>query len=233
MAKYEIKHKYYAFIFLASFLIIPTAAQASDDNSDKPEHERKPLPVLFRDLKGHDGSDKEFKDGDTAPRGVLIKRLENREKIRENRCDKAEDIINNRIKIYQKRREFFIDRYQILKERLTNLASRLDKEGYDVSQLTTDLDTADTKLTALTKKYTEFINSLTELQSLECGNSDGKFADKLKETKEMLVEIKTDVLALRKFFETTIKDDIKDLKDQIKDKKDSTTTDQSDTESQD
>ena len=167
--------KHLAVILLISFAFIPVIAKAQDNGNNGP----KPTG-------GTPGGSQLA--GDTSPgKGP---------KNNGNKCEAVNGKIQGKIERYQNRRLGYIDRFQTIIDRLTNLLSRLKDEGYDTTKLEADLAIAQDKVENLIALHNKFISELEATKNAGCDNEDGKFKAGIGASKEYLQQIKDAVIDL-------------------------------------
>lgn len=131
---------------------------------------------------------------------------------------KATNFDNNKVK--------HLEIYARLKNQLTNIASKLEAKGVDVSVLKADLVILDQKIKKFSEDYAIYIKKLKASQEFVCGKSEGDFRTALKDAKVALAQVHKDTLDIRSYFAQTIKPEINRIKQLINGKKASTTDEQ-------
>jgi hypothetical protein len=132
----------------------------------------------------------------------------------EQACQRITSVIDQRITAYDNHKEDHVQRYNNIVNRVTALVSKLTDKGYDVSKLTTDLQTLNGMIKDFATDYTNFINTLKDAKQFACGNSQGQFAVKVEEARGFLKQAREQAVAIRSFILETIKPDLQALKDQ-------------------
>lgn len=143
------------------------------------------------------------------------KREEIKENRAEKRCEVIGNMIDNRLNSYDKNKGDHITQYNKLKDRLTEISSRLAEKGLDVIELNADLVTFDSMVKNYAAKYVEFIDVLKSSKDLVCGESEGAYKDKMTEAREMLKGLKQLREEIRSFYIDELRQDIKVLRDQL------------------
>ena len=150
----------------------------------------------------------------TETQNLKGKVKEERTTIIANRCEIITKNIDNRLARFNDNKNGHAIRYQELKTRLTNLISRLEQKGYDVSKLEADLTVLDTKIKKFADDYVTFIEQLKTTKGFACGQSQGAFADALSKAKDLLRLVRQDAMDIRDYYQTQIKPDLMALRAQ-------------------
>ncbi len=132
----------------------------------------------------------------------------------QNRCELTNQKIDLIVDRFEANKERHVTRYNETKTKIQNLVTKADEKGYDVATLTEDLKKLDVMVQDFAQAYANFIATLQATKELDCGNSDGGFAAKVRESRTQLVEVRSQAVAIRDFFITTIRVDIQELKAQ-------------------
>ncbi|MBI3620450.1 hypothetical protein HY214_04915 [Candidatus Roizmanbacteria bacterium] len=109
-----------------------------------------------------------------------------------------------------------VARWDKLTNRLSNLVNGLQKKGYDVTQLQTDLGTANTMKATVATDYSTLTNLLATMKGLSCSDPATKatLQSDAAQAKVDFQTMKSDMGKLRDFFQTTIKADLQAVKAQ-------------------
>lgn len=137
---------------------------------------------------------------------------ERREEIQEDRADTVQKRIELIITRFNNNKERHIEAYQKTKARLKEIADALEAEGYDVDKIRSDYQELDLKIKKAATDYAAFIKKLEEAAQIEPG--DGQFAATIGEARSLLRVFREDILDIRHFYQTVIREDLEDLKDQ-------------------
>jgi hypothetical protein len=134
-----------------------------------------------------------------------------------------------KVERYNTNREMYVGKYERLRLRIAAWASRLEEDGYDVTDLEASLATLDTKIDAVSALHEEFITKLENIKNFECGNSDGAYTQALTTSREALTAVRDGVSEVRKYYKEEVKPLVIDLRNQVAQDKDKE-TDETETE---
>lgn len=134
---------------------------------------------------------------------------------REQWCQNVQTRIDTRVNRYENNQTMYQKVYSNMQTRLQKLSEMLAKKGANVTQLNTDLAKLGELIKKLDTDYTSFTTGLKETQSVTCGQSDGEFKKQLGEARNVLPLIKADSLAIKNFYQTTIKKDLQTIRQTI------------------
>lgn len=137
-----------------------------------------------------------------------------REELQAKRCTTLTQNIDRRISRFNNNKERHMNQYNTAKQRLSQLTEKLQKQGYDVSQLQADGQTWDTKIQKFATDFTVFINKLTETKNAACGQSEGTFRTLMNQARQQVKIVHQDSVDARTYYQTVIKADIQAIRDQ-------------------
>lgn len=156
-----------------------------------------------------------------TPASVRDQAIQKREEVRENiaervenRCELLTTRIDNKIDTFEGNKQDHIDNYNAIKARLENAMINLEEKGYDVSSLREHVLVWDGMIKEYAISYQEFIDILYESKDYACGESEGAFKDAMTRARMQLLEARQMRLEIRNYYQTVIREDIKDLRDQ-------------------
>lgn len=138
-----------------------------------------------------------------------------KEKMTEQRCKNIETRVSTRIGRYENNQQMLQRVYSNMTTRIERLISKLDAAGADTAKLKTDFATLKTMIDKAYADNTTFINSLKTTQEFACGKSEGEFKTKIGEARTVLPIVKEDRIAIKNFFQTTIKDDLQAIRSSL------------------
>jgi len=142
------------------------------------------------------------------------KREEIKENRTERRCDVVGNLVDKRIDTFEENKGNHVENYTKLKTRLMEVSSKLKAKGFDTTELDKDLVTFDSMVKEYASKYVSFIDTLKSSKDLVCGESEGAYKSTIESSKSMLKELKDMRKAIRDFYVSEIRADIKALRDQ-------------------
>lgn len=132
----------------------------------------------------------------------------------ESKCANVEARIDIRLARFENNKQRHLDNYNRLKQQITDLSDQLSAEGYDVAQLKNDLLVLDQKIKKFGSDVEVFIDKLAEARGYACGKSDGQFKATLKEARDLLAVVHSDILDIRSYYQMTIRPDIQKVREQ-------------------
>jgi hypothetical protein len=119
-------------------------------------------------------------------------------------CEQVESRINNRINMYEEKRDLYVSRHQGVVKRLTTLMERLTEKGCEVSNLEPAVEGYEILVDELAAAFRVFVASMQGTRVLACGESEGQFASKIRETNVDLQDVKVKAQALQDYFKSTL-----------------------------
>jgi len=129
-----------------------------------------------------------------------------------NRCSTIENNINKRLVNFQNQKTIHIAQYEKARVRIAALATKLEGEGVDVSQLKVDLVTMNDNIQKFGADYATYISDLTDTKAYTCGRSEGEFKAKLAIARSQLKVVHDDSVAIHTYWAQTIKPEFEALK---------------------
>lgn len=132
------------------------------------------------------------------------------------RCAKVESQVVLKVTRFEanlSRRHAFFNRFS---KRVEKLIAKFDEGGYDTTKLKADQIILNQKIEAYAAAKTAYIVILKESQQYACGKSEGEFRSKILDAKEALDEARLANLAVKTYYQETIRPDINALKAQVR-----------------
>lgn len=150
----------------------------------------------------------------------LKEKMEDR---RENMASKAAEKFEDRCKFLTEKNTLIITRfetnkskhiqdYQNTKKKLEEVIARLKTNGANVTKLEADLVELDKLIKKAADDYTTYITALKDTKNYACGRSEGAYANALKAAQEKLQTARLSLLAVRTYYQSTIRPDIQAAK---------------------
>ncbi|MEK7167449.1 MAG: hypothetical protein AAB791_00425 [Patescibacteria group bacterium] len=134
----------------------------------------------------------------------------------QNRCGLIQARIQNRAVNYDNSKAKHLSAYNNLKDRLIKFEARLSGKGFDTTTLKADMAVLNGKIDQFAADYGLYMSRLRETQNYACGKSDGEFKTKLSESRNLLLKVHEDSKAIREYYASNIKTDLKNLQAQIR-----------------
>lgn len=147
-----------------------------------------------------------------------------KEKVEERieaKCDKADNIIAKIIERYTSTRREHVEKFNAFRKNYDELVNSLGVKGYNVSELKKYSKNMETKISTYATDLNAFMQSLKEAQQLACGESNGKYLEVIKVSKELLKKVRTDIQEIKNYYHDTIRPAVINLKNEVKEKKSS------------
>jgi hypothetical protein len=124
---------------------------------------------------------------------------------------KGEDKISKFEKNYDKHYQIYIKLY----DRLEAKISEWEGKGYDVDQLKEDLKTMKEKVDKYNTDYKTYMDKLDVIKAIDCDKTETDLSNALKDARNALKEVRKDVVDIKTFYWSTVRQHIMDLKKQI------------------
>jgi len=207
----NLKYIFIAFA-LTLILLVPNSVRAEDSSTKSAERENKlkqQQEKLQHQKEIYTSRSAELKDKkeDLASRSAQIK---------EDRCKLISERIDFNVKRFEDSKNDHVTNYQNAKKRTEEVIARLKKEGADTTKLEQDLVKLNTLITQFASDYNAYITALKSAKTFQCGNSEGQFKKSLEDARALLIKAKQSALAVREYYQSTIRPDIQEIKKQIK-----------------
>ncbi len=132
--------------------------------------------------------------------------------MREDRCKMLNERNTLLLTRYENNKVRHIAEYQNVKKKVEELVARLKTDGKDTTKLEADLRQLDVLIKKASDDYTAFITALKDTKNYTCGKSEGAYADALKKAMDKLMLARQSLLAVRTYYQTTIRPDILAIK---------------------
>lgn len=137
---------------------------------------------------------------------------------REQRVDewakRVQQRISNVIAHFNSNKDRHIATYNNVKVELKELADTLSAKGYDVTKVTQDYQTLDSRVQKAAQDYATLIGYLTTAQGFVPGHAEGQFRAAIQQARSQLVVVRDDARDIRNFYWTVIRPDVQALKSQ-------------------
>ena len=130
------------------------------------------------------------------------------------RCSTLETLIDKKLDKFETNKTKHYERYITLKERISEKVNSWEKAGYDVNKLNEDLHTLDDKIKKFASDYATYIDKLANTKKHTCSATETEYKDTLKEARNALKDVRKDVVDIKTFYWTTVRQDILALKEQ-------------------
>lgn len=128
-----------------------------------------------------------------------------------NITSKADAKVTKFEKNYTKHYETYIKLQDRLEEKITYWKGL----GYNVDKLDEDLNTIQDKIAEYRKDYEAYMDKLDIVKAIDCDSTETDLTNTMKEAKDALKEVRKDVVDIKTFYWSTVRQDIMDLKKQI------------------
>ncbi len=127
------------------------------------------------------------------------------------RCQALNNRIEGRLKQFRDDNPHFRE-FGNLRDRIVNVADRLEANGADVTKLRADIVVLDAKIQKFYEDYNLFLQKLNLTRDSSCKRSPIQFKDSLNAAKTQLRVVRQDADDIKRFVKTTIKEDIKNIR---------------------
>ena len=135
-----------------------------------------------------------------------------REEVRDRVCSKLSSRIDNRLSYFSERFDAHINTYNLHKEKLVQIETKLSGEGIDTTKLKADISTLNTKIATFSSDATKVKEALVNTQSFSCGNSDGAFRSSVEFLRTAQKVVIKDAQDIHSFITSTLIKDIQELR---------------------
>jgi hypothetical protein len=105
-----------------------------------------------------------------------------------------------------------LNTYNLHKEKLTQIETKLSGEGVDTTKLKADISTLDTKIATFSSDATKVKEALVNTQSFSCGNSDGAFRSSVESLRTAQKVVIKDAQDIHSFITSTLIKDIQEIR---------------------
>jgi DNA repair exonuclease SbcCD ATPase subunit len=197
----------------------PTLEKFPEKDMDKQKTENR-LATKEAELKKRQ---EELKNKMASKEAELKEKMEDR---RENMASKAAERFEDRCKFltekttltitrFENNKTRHIQEYQNAKKKLEEVITRLKTAGANVTKLEADLVELDKLIKKAADDYTAYIAALKDTKNYACGKSEGAYANALKAAQEKLKTARLSLLAIRNYYQSTIRPDIQAAKSSL------------------
>lgn len=198
-----------AIALCTSLAIIPAHAE-DGSSSGRPAKSPRPLKTLSPEKINKAASKAaEIKNKIASKEAELASKAAQRF---EDRCQKLNQKTTQILTRYESNRTKHIENYMQVQKRLEQVIAKLKAQGTDVSKLEADLAQLKTLIQKAKDDYLAFTTALKGTKNFACGKSEGAYANALKSSQTELMAARQSLLAVRTFYQTTIRVDIQALK---------------------
>lgn len=129
-----------------------------------------------------------------------------------NRCTVIQGNVDKRLKNFEAKRLKHDEQYQKMYDHVSLLITKMENEGYDVSQPKVDLVQLKSLIAKYNADYNLYLGDLRDTKDFTCGRSEGEFKAKLGIARTQLKVVHDDAVAVRTFWAKTIKPELVALK---------------------
>ncbi len=138
----------------------------------------------------------------------------NAQKFADGACRNIESRITTVTTRFENNKQRHATAYNNMVNRIQKFVIKLEKKGYNVSVLKTDLITLNEKVQKFTSDYQAFVLRLNESKAYACNGTQGQFRATLKEARQLMAVVKQDSIDVKNYYQTVIRPDILDIKAQ-------------------
>jgi gas vesicle protein len=133
-------------------------------------------------------------------------------------CERVQNRVQNAIERYRGNTNRYRSFFNGIEVKLTNLISKASAAGYDTSKLEDDLETLRNMITEASQTLYDYLDVLESSEEFTCGESEGVYKDQIKEAKELVKQLRTEIQEMRSFYHETLKPDLNELREQRKER---------------
>ncbi len=185
-------------------------ASAQSTSTNKVEGRRIEVLQKVRELKLRASSTIPIKDmastSATSSRGI------NSDKMCANLVSRIDKRLNNFASLFERHKTM----YDLHKEKLLLIVSKLEASGVSTTKLETDIATLETKLAKFESDKAKVQAALEDTKNFSCGESQGQFRNAVKTLKEAQKVLAADARDIHNFIHVTLKQRIIELRKEFK-----------------
>lgn len=165
------------------------------------------VPVFAEDNSNTTGNGTPWKDNANERR---TERQQFKQNLTKERCDFVNQKISERLSHDQ--------RFSNLKARIASVTTLITNLGgkYDTKAVLDALTQMNSLIDTFTKDNNTLANGLKDTQNFKCGEADGQFLTKLRDSKTLFATVRQDAVNIRTYFAQTLKPAIVSLREQIR-----------------
>jgi len=127
-------------------------------------------------------------------------------------CSKLSSRIDNRLSSFGEKYDAHMNTYNLHKEKLVQIETKLSGEGVDTTKLKADISTLDTKIATFSADANKVKEALVNTQSFSCGNSEGVFRSSVESLRTAQKVVIKDAQDIHSFITSTLIKDIQELR---------------------
>lgn len=177
-----------------------------------------PVLALENSTSGEEFTPKELKEVQTQRKSVSE---DLKIKLREQRCERVTERVDNRINGFNKNKEKHVVKYTNLQKRANKIITELKKLKFDVTVLENDMKTYDSLVKDFLAKYNKFVDSVKGAKLIACDDKDNSngFKTQVEVSRNYLKDTRESAKAIHVFVKNTLKPHFMEMKSQIKETK--------------
>lgn len=135
-----------------------------------------------------------------------------REDVLDRECSKISSRVDKRLSNFGEKYDAHLKTYNLHKEKITQIESKLNGEGIDTTKLKANISTLDTKIATFSADTIKVKEALENTRSFICGNSNGAFRSSVESLRTAQKVVAKDSQDIHSFITSTLIKDIQELR---------------------
>lgn len=137
-------------------------------------------------------------------------------KLKEQRCERITERVQNKVNGFDKNREKHVIRYRNIEKRFEKLVTELKKLNIETTKLESEIKEYKTLVDIFLEKYDKFVDSIKGAKNYACGEEDNVsgFKDRVGQSRTYLKEAREAGKNIHTYYKETLKPTLIDLKNQ-------------------
>jgi chromosome segregation ATPase len=147
-------------------------------------------------------------NGATTREQIKTQRAENKatqQEIRDDKCQLTESKINFRLNQMTQARDRHYETYQNISKRISDMISRWEAKGCDVTKLKTQQAEVEKMLADFSAAFRDLESSMQDTKQYQCGDSQGKFVSAAQQARTKNQTLRQKALAIRTYITNTVR----------------------------
>jgi hypothetical protein len=131
------------------------------------------------------------------------------------KCNSIQSLAEKKLNKFEENKNKHFRIYIELTSRFSEKIDKWDRLGLDTTKLKVDLAVAKEKIAKFETDFAAYKSKLEAIKAINCDNTSTDYANAIKDAKNALKIVRKDVVDIKTYYWTQIREDIMDLKKQI------------------
>lgn len=131
------------------------------------------------------------------------------------RCAAVQNLAEKKLDKFDGNKNKHFEIYITLKTKLNDMIDEWGDMGYDVTKLQGYQTELNGKIDEFSKDYEDYRSKLEEIEAIDCGDTETEYKNLIQEARNLLKEVRKDVVDIKTFYLTILRPHIVDLKKQV------------------